>query len=153
MSRLLKSMMTLALVAILSLGGGKATLAQDIPGLADAIAAGDTTAVNNIVAANVGNPANLAIIANVLYQAALSGQATNPTTAALFAAIAINTGALSPVQYFQALNIVGNNPTALALLTNPNAPNTGGNQFQQQQNNNTNNNSLINQAQTCSSCN
>jgi hypothetical protein len=151
MSRLLKTMMTLALLAILSLGGGKATLAQEVPGLADAIAAGDTAAINNIVAANQNNPVVLAAIANALFAAAQATQNTNPTTAALFAAIAVNTGALPPNLQVIALNIVGSNPSALALLTNPNAPNTGGNFVQG--NNNPPNNPANNSAQQCSSCN
>jgi hypothetical protein len=100
--------------------------ADSVPGLADAISAGDTVAINNIVAANANNPAVLTVIANTLLAAAQALNATNPTTAALFAAVAINTGALTGNSATTALNIVSSNPTAIALLTNPNAPKTGG---------------------------
>jgi hypothetical protein len=127
--------------------------ADAIPGLADAIAAGDTVTIGDIVAANANNPAALTTIANALLAAAQALGTTAPTTGAIFAAIAINTGALSPQNAIIALNIVSSNPTALALLTNPNAPSTGGT-F------NANTASLIppnnpanNSAQQCGSCN
>lgn len=154
MSRLLKIMMTVALVGVLSLGAGKTTMAQEVPGLADAIAAGDTVTINNIVAANQNNPTVLAVIANALLAAAQATASTNPTTAALFAAVALNTGALTGTSAATALNIVSVSPTALALLTNPNAPNTGGNSFSGSTNNTTNQGSpASNSAQSCSSCN
>ncbi len=104
------------------------TLAQTpLPtGLAEAIAAGDTVTITAIVAANQNNPAVLTQIANALMTAAGSATGTSPTTAALFAAIALSTGTLSGNDAVRALNMVSSSPAALALLTNPNAPSTGG---------------------------
>jgi hypothetical protein len=143
-----------ALLAVsLMFGASESAVAQDVPGLADAIAAGDTVTINNIVAANQNNPAVLTQIANALLAAAQSLQSSQPTTAALFAAIAINTGGLQGNAQVIALNIVSSNPTALALLTNPNAPNTGGNFFASTGSNFPNNNPANNSAQQCGSCN
>jgi hypothetical protein len=99
---------------------------QPVPGLADAIASGDTVTISNIVGANQNNPTVLAQIANALLAAAQTPALAGTTTGALFAAIALNTGALQGQLAVIALNIVSSNPTALALLTNPNAPKTGG---------------------------
>lgn len=127
--------------------------ADAVPGLADAIAAGDTVAINNIVAANTNNPAVLAQIAATLLAAAQALNATNPTTAALFAAVALNTGALAGTNATVALNIVSSNPTALVLLTNPNAPKTGGTFTANTASNAPPNNVANNSAQQCGSCN
>lgn len=127
--------------------------ADAVPGLADAIASGDTVAVNAIVAANVNNPAVLTLIANTLLAAAQALSTTNPTQGALFAAIAINTGALPPQSAIVALNIVSSNPTALGLLTNPNAPKTGGTFTANTASLVPPNNPANNSAQQCSSCN
>jgi hypothetical protein len=127
--------------------------ADAVPGLADAIAAGDTVAINNIVAANVNNPAVLAQIAATLLAAAQTLGTTAPTTAAIFAAIAINTGALVGTNAVIALNIVSSNPTALALLTNPNAPNTGGTFTANTASLVPPSNPANNSAQQCGSCN
>jgi len=128
-------------------------LAQAVPGLADAIATGDTVAINAIIAANVNNPAVLASIANTLLAAAKALGATAPTTGAIFAAIAINTGALTGQNATIALNIVSSNPTALALLTNPNAPKTGGTFTANTASLVPPSNPANNSAQQCSSCN
>lgn len=127
--------------------------ADAVPGLADAIASGDTVAVNAIVAANAGNPAVLAIIANTLLAAAQSLNNIAPTTAALFAAVAVNTGALTGQGAVTALNIVSSNPVALALLTNPNAPRTGGSFTASTASLVPPNNVANNSAQQCASCN
>jgi hypothetical protein len=127
--------------------------ADAVPGLADAIAAGDTVAINNIVAANAGNPAVLAQIATALIAAAQALSTTAPTTAALFAAVALNTGALTGQSATLALNMVSSNPTALALLTNPNAPNTGGTFTANTASLVPPNNVANNSAQQCGSCN
>ena len=127
--------------------------ADGVPGLADAIAAGDTVAINNIVAANTGNLAVLAQIATTLLAAAQALNSTAPTTAALFAAVAVNTGALTGQSATTALNIVSSNPTALALLTNPNAPKTGGTFTASTASLVPPNNVANNSAQQCSSCN
>jgi hypothetical protein len=127
--------------------------ADTIPGLADAIAAGDTVAINNIVAANVSNPAALATIANTLLAAAQSLKTTAPTTGAIFAAIALNTGALTGTDATVALNIVSSNPTALAMLTNPNAPSVGGTFTANTASLIPPNNPANNSAQQCGSCN
>jgi hypothetical protein len=127
--------------------------ADAVPGLADAIAAGDTVAINNIVAANVNNPVVLAQIATTLLAAAQALGQTAPTTGAVLAAIALNTGALPPQSSTLALNIVSSNPTALALLTNPNAPNTGGTFTASTASIAPPNNVANNSAQQCSSCN
>lgn len=102
---------------------GTAGYAQVPPELNAAIAAGDTTAIGSIISANESNPAVLADIANALLAAAESIKTANPTLAALLAAGAVTTGALSDGAQQRALNIVGSNPTALALLTNPNSLN------------------------------
>ena len=127
--------------------------ADAVPGLSAAIAAGDTVAVNAIVAANANNPAVLAAIANTLLAAAQALGATAPTTGALFAAIAINTGMLTGQNATIALNIVSSNPTALALLTNPNAPKTGGTYTANTASLVPPSNPANNSAQQCSSCN
>ena len=127
--------------------------ADAVPGLADAIATGDTVAINAIVAANVNNQAVLALIANALLGAAQAIGTNNPTQAALFAAVAINTGALTGQNATVALNIVSSNPTALALLTNPNAPRTGGTFTANTASLVPPNNPANNSAQQCSSCN
>jgi hypothetical protein len=127
--------------------------ADAVPGLADAIAAGDTVAINNIVAANANNPAVLTQIATTLLAAAQALGTTAPTTGAIFAAIALNTGALPPQSSTIALNIVSSNPTALALLTNPNAPKTGGTFTANTASLVPPNNPANNSAQQCSSCN
>lgn len=115
---------------ILGAGAGTSVaIAQEVvvPGLAEAIQAQDTTALQALVTANQNNPSVLLQIANALLGAAQGAKNTNPTIAALFAAIAVNTGVLGEGAALQALNIVSLNPIALALLTNPNAPKTGGN--------------------------
>lgn len=101
--------------------------AQTSDSLSTAMANGDVVTVNAIVAANQANPTVLAAIASAL----LAFAQANPqsTNGALMAAIAVNTGALTGADAILALNIVASNPTALALLTNPNAPNTGGSGF------------------------
>jgi hypothetical protein len=127
--RILKIAMMAAVAGVFSLGGTGVAQAQEVPGLTQAIANGDTAAINAIIAANQGNATVLAQIANQLFAAAQGIQFTNPTVAALLAAMALNTGALTGNNAVIALNLVASNPTALALLTNPNAPNTGGNPF------------------------
>jgi hypothetical protein len=94
-----------------------------------AIAANDTATVNAIILANQNNPVALAQIAQALLAAAVAAKTTNPTQAGLLAAMAVNTGALPGDSQVQALNIVGSSPSAMSLLTNPNAPNAGGSQF------------------------
>jgi hypothetical protein len=96
-------------------------------GLDAAIAAQDTTTINAIIAANLNNARARACAATALLAAAEAARASNPILAGLLAAEAFNTGALDEKAAQRALNIVGSNPTALALLTNPNAPHTGGN--------------------------
>ena len=127
--------------------------AEAVPGLSAAIAAGDTVAINAIVAANVNNPAVMTVIANTLLAAAQALGATAPTTGALFAAIALNTGALTGQSATLALNIVSSNPTALALLTNPNAPKTGGSFTANTASLVPQSNPANNSAQQCSCCN
>ena len=96
-------------------------------GLDSAIATQDTTSINAIIADNLNNARALDCIALALLTAAEATRVSNPTIASLFAAQAFNTGALDEKAAQRALNIVGSNPMALALLTNPNAPHTGGN--------------------------
>jgi hypothetical protein len=154
MAGLFKTITTLVLAGALSFGSTAALAQADsVPGLADAIAAGDTVAINNIVAANINNPAVLTVIAVALLAAAQALATTAPTTGAIFAAIALNTGALPPQSATIALNIVSSNPTALALLTNPNAPNTGGTFTANTASLVPPNNPANNSAQQCSSCN
>jgi len=119
-----------ALAFAIVLSFGTASMAQQpeaAPGLNAAMAAGDTSAVNAIVAANSGNPTALSAIANALLAFAQANP--NSTGAALMAAIAVTTGALSGDAAIAALNIVGSNPAALALLSNVNAPKVGGTTF------------------------
>jgi hypothetical protein len=145
-----------AMLAVsLVLGGSAVAVAQDqpVPGLADAMAAGDTVAISNIVAANLGNPTVLAQIANALLAAAQSPGLDGTTTGALFAAIALNTGALQGQAAVIALNIVSSNPTALSLLTNPNAPSTGGTFTANTASLVPPSNPANNSAQQCGSCN
>ncbi len=140
-------------VALTSLIQTPIQQSSPVPGLADAIATGDTVAIKAIIAANVNNPAVLASIANTLLAAAKALGATAPTMGAIFAAIAINTGALTGQNATIALNIVSSNPTALALLTNPNAPKTGGTFTANTASFVPPNNPANNSAQQCSSCN
>jgi hypothetical protein len=95
-------------------------------GLDAAIAAQDTASVNAIIAANLNNARALTCVASALLAAAEANRASNPIVAGLLAAEAFNTGALDEKAAQRALNIIGSNPTALALLTNPNAPHMGG---------------------------
>lgn len=95
--------------------------------LFSAIAAQDTASINAIISDNVNNAHALSCIASALLTTAEVMKSSNPITASLFAAEAFNTGALDEKAAQRALNIVGSNPMALALLTNPNAPHTGGN--------------------------
>lgn len=96
------------------------------PGLNAAIAAGDTVAIALILQANVNNPQVLAAIAQTLLGAAQALNATNPTQAAFFAAMAVSTNQLSGPSAIAAGNMVTSSPAALTLLTNLNGPNVGG---------------------------
>ena len=96
--------------------------AEAFPGLNAALAAGDVTALDAIVAANVGNPAGQEQIAAAIFASAKSLNATNPTLAGMLAAIAVASGGLQGPQAIMALNMVVSSPGTMALLTNPNAP-------------------------------
>jgi hypothetical protein len=115
-----------AVALSLGLVFGGPTMAQTPPELNAAIAAGDIPRIGAIITANQNNPAVLADIALALLAAAESVKTTNPQLAALLAAEAVTTGALTEADQLRALNIVGLNPAALALLTNANAPNQFG---------------------------
>jgi hypothetical protein len=160
------SAVALGLVAVLGMisgvqaqTAGATTLAQAPPaatlpdGLATAIAAGDTATIDAIVVANAGNSTLLAQIAQAILDGAKAAQATNPTQAALLAALAIRTGALSDGASQNALNIVGSNPVALALLTNQNGPKTGGTFTADNAGVAGQQNPANNSAQNCGSCN
>lgn len=92
-----------------------------------AITAGDVTTINALIAANKGDPTATALIATILFA---SAQATtgggNTTGGALLAALAVSTGGLTGNQALLAQNLVLASPTVVALITNANAPNTGG---------------------------
>jgi phosphohistidine swiveling domain-containing protein len=96
--------------------------AEAVPGLNAAIAAGDVSALDAMVAANANNPAVQAQIAAAILVGAQAAKDSNPTLAGMLAAIAVASGGLVGTNAVVALNLVVSNPTTMALLTNPNAP-------------------------------
>jgi hypothetical protein len=127
------------IVGALALGNGamaqtpaaNQNLAQTapIPGLDAAIAAGDLTTIDAIVAANANNPAAQAQIAATIFAAAQAAKDGNPTLAGMLAAIAVASGGLTGPNAVTALNMVVSSPSTMALLTNPNAPSFTSNFF------------------------
>jgi hypothetical protein len=87
-----------------------------------ALASGDVTAVDAIVAANANNPQLSQQLANAIFAAAQAAKNSNPTLSGLLAAIAVASGGLTGNNAVTALNMVVSSPSTMALLTNPNAP-------------------------------
>ncbi|MBM3645514.1 MAG: hypothetical protein FJX02_14390 [Alphaproteobacteria bacterium] len=86
-----------------------------------AIATGDTAAIGALINAAGGNAAATEAIATALLAAA-QNPATPASTAAMFAAAAINSGGLSGTQQIAAFNAAFSNPAGLVVLANNNAP-------------------------------
>jgi hypothetical protein len=94
------------------------TPSEAAPALNAALAAGDTTTIDGIIADNQNDPAELANIVNMPREVAQATKSLPPTTALLMA-ITVKTETFGERSTQAALNIVSIGAATVALLTNP----------------------------------